>query len=149
MVASNHVCSLSSSSRLFCSSTSDKVPDSSRGLPIDTIESRFTGLDWSDRIGLQSKWTLEEKGWYVQVEYRETPFGAGVFAMEDIPANTILRKGILNRNLVEFQTIQDIEEFCQKDQKLLDYVADYMWGFDPKQEERGNVSNPSFFGMWV
>jgi hypothetical protein len=69
--------------------------------------------------------------------------------MEDIPAETVLRNGILGRNLVQFKSIQDIEAFCENDKKLLDYVADYMWGFDPDQEKKGNISDPSFFGMWV
>ena len=43
---------------------------------INTLE---ISLDWNDRIGLQNQYTLKEKGWKVQVDWRPTPFGAGLF----------------------------------------------------------------------
>ena len=43
---------------------------------INTLEISF---DWNDRIRLQDQCTLKEKGWKVHVDWRLTPFGAGLF----------------------------------------------------------------------
>jgi len=150
-----------------------------------------TSLDWNDRIGLQNRYSLKEKGWKVQVGWRPTPYGAGLFSKEIIPTGTILRKGILNVNLKEFESITDIDEFCkqrppghnqdhdrnfyveqQETNARLNYVKDYLWGFDKDADERGydrknidgscsappsddndndntNKNKYRFFGMWI
>jgi hypothetical protein len=64
------------SSRLFSSTNRNNNHAGDKKI-INTIETRFSYLDWSDRIGLQSTWSLEEKGWHVKVEYKNTPYGAG------------------------------------------------------------------------
>ena len=69
-------------------------------ISLDTKE----GVDWNDRVGLQSKWDNPSKGWKVKVEWRETPYGAGLFAAQDIPTNTVLRVGLNRRNLLQFQS---------------------------------------------
>jgi hypothetical protein len=61
------------------------------------------GADWDDRIQLQEKWTNEEKGWQVDVGWKNSTFGTGVFAKQDIKAETILRIGT---NGKKFDTIQ-------------------------------------------
>ena len=50
--------------------------DNSNDNIINTLE---ISLDWNDRIGLQDQCTLKEKGWKVHVDWRLTPFGAGLF----------------------------------------------------------------------
>jgi hypothetical protein len=68
---------------------------------------------WDDRIGLQHRWTLPQKGWRVDVEWKPTPYtGAGLFAAQDISRHQILRRGILGRNLIQFTSLQEIEDFC-------------------------------------
>jgi hypothetical protein len=71
-------------------------------------------IDWDDRSGLQNKWTLAEKGWEVQVEWKASTTkeqGIGVFAQERIEPGTILRRGRLGYNLVQFHNVDDIEAF--------------------------------------
>jgi hypothetical protein len=131
-----------------------------------------TKLDWNDRIGLQDRFTLEEKGWKVHVDWRSTPYGAGLFSKQDIEAGTILRRGILGVNLKEFTSIADIDEFCRSGEAgkgddddnnnnsgykaKLDYVKDYLWGFNRDADDRGYDKTESpppddsrFFGMWI
>eukprot|EP00980_Cylindrotheca_fusiformis_P022878 scaffold9857_cov127-Cylindrotheca_fusiformis.AAC.24 len=136
-----------------------------------TIDEKAQRVDWDDRIGLQSAWTNLEKGWKVRVQWQQTPFGAGLFAAEDIPAGTLLREGKTGINLVQFHSIEDIESFCKGDEDVssaeyhsrLTYVKDYLWGFNPNADEKGydilvDETNKTisaeheaerFFGMWV
>lgn len=91
-------------------------------------------MDWDDRIALQKSWSNSEKGWKVDVEWKMTPFGVGLFAAQDIVAGTILRTGVIGCNLKELSSIADIEAFCQSGREdeydaRLRYVADYLWGF--------------------
>ena len=51
---------------------------------INTLE---ISLNWNDRIGLQDQCTLKEKGWKVHVDWRLTPFGAGLFVSRNIKSN--------------------------------------------------------------
>lgn len=128
---------------------------------VNTLEST---LDWSDRIGLQDGYSLHEKGWHVDVDWRPTPYGASLFAKQDIAKGTVLRTGILGVNLKEFTCIGDIEEFCQRDPsrstERRDYVKDYLWGFskfadeggyplDPKADDEDTTGNRRFYGMWI
>ena len=122
-------------------------------------------LDWKDRIGLQDRFTLEEKGWKVKVDWRSTPYGAGLFSKESIPAGTLLRRGILEVNLKEFSSSADIYEYCSSGEAdnsnseyeaRLEYVKDYLWGFSRYTDDRGYetpgspLSNDKrFFGMWI
>eukprot|EP00536_Pseudo-nitzschia_multiseries_P012352 jgi/Psemu1/208430/e_gw1.468.16.1 len=127
-------------------------------------------LDWNDRIGLQDRYSLEEKGWEVDVDWRSTPYGAGLFSKEDVSAGTILRKGVIGVNLKEFTSIADIEEFCTAQNEndsygtgyraKLEYVKDYLWGFNKDADDRGydktkteidddDDDDQRFFGMWV
>jgi len=120
-------------------------------------------VDWNDRVGMQAKWTNKEKGWKVDVEWKLGPFGAGLFACQDIPNGTILRVGKNGVNLVGFKSIEDIESFCggeAEDKEVynskLNYVKDYMWGFSASNtDDRGydidtpdNQEKERFFGMW-
>lgn len=136
--------------RLFSSSSSDGL-----------VDALNTKLDWADRIGLQDRFSLEEKGWLVQVDWRSTPYGAGLFAKQDISKGTLLRKGILGVNLKDFASIQDIEDFCNlgedaEFQARLEYVKDYLWGFSKDNtDDKGyttttpSTSDDRFFGMWI
>jgi hypothetical protein len=135
---------------------------------VNTVDG--SSLDWDDRIGLQRKWTNPEKGWQVAVDWRPTPFGAGLFAAEDIPKDTILRVGRLGVNLIEFKSGEEIESFCNNSASAsagasaatpheyaarLRYVKDYLWGLNKEADERGydldlnQVSPDRFFGMWI
>ena len=101
-----------------------------QGAIINTLQSEF---DWSDRIGCQDRLSLTEKGWFVQVDWRPTPFGAGLFSTQDIPRGTRIRGGIFGVNLKQFNSIAAIEEFCKLDpsseKDRREYVKDYLWGF--------------------
>ena len=138
----------------------------------NTLEAR---LDWNDRIGLQDRFTLEEKGWKVQVDWRSTPYGAGLFSTQDIEAGEILRRGIIGVNLKEFTSIADIDDFCRTSGETteragdsnndtghkakLGYIKDYLWGFNKDADDRGydkttqsppsSESSSTFFGMWI
>jgi len=123
---------------------------------IPTIHAK--GIDWKNRQGLQdTTWTLEEKGWKTAVEWKDTPFGVGVFSCEEsIAKDTVLRKGVLHVNLLQFLSSQDIEDWCQADEEYWDrllYAKDYLWGFsyhtDEAGYELGDDSGDRFFGMWV
>ena len=126
---------------------------------------------WSDRIALQNSFTLQEKGWQVSVEWKVSPggYGIGVFAKQAISAGTILRIGILHVNLIQLNSIHDIESFCQASlnekpaqyQARLQYVQDYLWGCYPSNMTDTNgyphtssINNNAlvderFFGMWI
>jgi len=118
-------------------------------------------VNWDDRIALQATWTASEKGWQTEaVDWRETPFGVGLFAKEDIVAGTVLRIGKNGRNLQQFTCKQDIEDFCASGEDYLarlNYVKDYLWGYSKVADESGYVmpgkksDDPEnwFFGMWV
>ena len=125
---------------------------------LEDIKHRQTSIDWDDRIGLQKLWNLKEKGWKVSVEWKSTPFGIGLFAAEDIAAGTVLRDGVLGRNLFQFRNVHEIEEFCRDSENeynsRLRYISDYLWGFDPNSDERGYTVHTSFhderfFGCWI
>ena len=134
-----------------------------------TIATSNSNVDWDDRIALQDLWSNEAKGWKVKVEWKQTPFGAGLFAAEDIPAETILRLGRSGRNLLQFRCIHDIEAFCKADndgdedlyQSRLMYAKDYLYAFNPNADPRGydiptedeaeklKTEQERFFGVWV
>lgn len=127
------------------------------------------GADWNDRIGLQEKWfTNQEKGWQVQVKWKMTPFGVGLFANQDIPGGTILRVGTRGHNLVQFCSVEEIEAFCHMEgdadrnsdadyHARLNYVKDYLWGYSPSHTDTQGYDLPSsplgsenrFYGMWI
>lgn len=134
---------------------------------LESIQQGKKIIDWNDRMNLQSQWTMAEKGWNVQVEWKATEYGVGLFAGEDIPAETIMRRGIFGYNLFEVQNVNDIERFCGAGDETssssnhdeykarLRYVSDYLWGFDPNADQRGYPINSSstmenwFFGFWI
>ena len=144
---------------------SDKPIDDSTVVElVKTIDPSLNDrVDWNDRVGMQYKWTNEKKGWKVDVEWKLGPFGAGLFARQDIPNGTVLRVGKNGVNLAQFESIEDIESFCggeEEDREVynakLNYVKDYMWGFSASDtDERGydidtpdNQKKERFFGMW-
>lgn len=149
-------------SRSFVSSSSTFPDETDCHLffPINIMDN-IKGSDWENRIALQSKWSNREKGWQVNVEWKTTPIGVGLFCCEDIPAGTILRIGTNGYNLMQFRNVQDIEAFCQEGnddkecQARLNYVKDYLWGYSPNNtDEQGYDLSPSstcdrFFGMWI
>jgi SET domain len=124
---------------------------------------RAAAIDWDDRIHLQNQWTLVEKGWSVQVAWKCTKeYGVGLFAAEDIAAETVMRRGIFGYNLFPVKNVKDIERFCRggieyddesttttssdddaEYQARLRYVSDYLWGFDPQtaDDARGYPSS--------
>lgn len=128
--------------------------------PISVMEA-MSGADWDNRIALQAKWSNEEKGWQVQVEWKNTPFGIGLFSCQDIPADSILRIGKNGYNLMQFHSEDEIEEFCKLGEneaeykERLYYVKDYLWGYSPNNTNRGGYElserhvNDRFFGMWI
>jgi SET domain len=124
---------------------------------------------WNDRLALQSLWTLQEKGWRVAVEWKETQHcGVGVFATEPVRAGSVLRVGRNGRNLIQFKDTSEILAFCGAEgndeyRGRLAYVQDYLWGFNPTHtDQRGYPTQQSssdhtdsdfhderFFGMWL
>ena len=141
-------------------------------LPINILgqcnqEGLRRNVNWDDRIALQATWTASEKGWQVTaaaaVDWRTSPYGIGLFAKEPIAAGTVLRVGVNGRNLKQFRSTQDIEDFCRAGvsgsnreyQSRLNYVKDYLWGYSPVADENGYEIPPGmkdddrFFGMWV
>jgi SET domain len=127
---------------------------------------------WYDRIMLQNKFTLQEKGWRVDVVWQPTEqYGIGVYANQYIPAGTILRIGYLYKNLFPFTCSEDIESFCNsyphcsneatdthalEYQTRLNYVKDYLWGYSSCTDAMGypNMEQHSdkdgrWFGMWI
>ena len=113
-----------------------------------------------NRIALQAKWSNEEKGWQVPVEWKNTPYGIGLFAAADIAAETTLRVGTNGNNLLQFKSVNEIETFCQQGKSeeyhaRLNYVSDYLWGYSPiNTDSKGyDLSPPGederFYGMWI
>lgn len=88
-----------------------------------------------------------------------TLFGVGLFAAEDIAAGTVLRTGVIGRNLLQFTNADDIESFCQRGgsdefDSRLRYTCDYLWGFTTKgTDEQGYrdtyKEKHRFYGCWV
>ena len=122
---------------------------------IDSIDS----VNWDDRIGLQSAWSNPEKGWQVDVEWKTTPYGAGLFAKQDMKTGTILRIGRTEKNLMQFKTAGEMKSFCEQGTgkaipAVVSYVSDYFYGFDPNynQIDEKNPSSgqlPVWYGIWV
>ena len=104
-------------------------------------------VDWNDRVGMQAAWSHRDKGWHVEVEWRPTAWGAGLFAAQDIARGTRLRTGRHGANLVQFRSVDDIEAFCrgrrggavaateEEFDAKLHYVKDYMWVSAQQQKE--------------
>lgn len=155
-------------SRRFLTSTNNRNSDEET--IIRTIDTEASEFNWDDRIDIQSRWTNAEKGWKVGVEWKQTPHGAGLFAKQNIDAGTLLRKGRLGFNLIEFRSVEEIDTFCKGNgnsssaevEAKLNYVKDYLWGFNPNADESGydildigtRMLSPEheetrFFGMWV
>ena len=141
-----------------------------------------TTINWNDRIQLQNLWTNVEKGWLnVNVEWKESKYGGiGLFSTNKdvIPKGTVLRYGLVGKNLVQFHSLRDIEEFLQQSSSSsyddgddddtyhsrLMYVKDYLWGLNLYTDERGYTMvdtstdddaedddddvRDRFFGMW-
>ena len=127
---------------------------------VTTVNVTTPSVDWDDRIALQQSWSNFEKGWKVDVEWRHGKFGVGLFAAQDISSGTLLREGKLGVNLIEFTTIDEIEDFClnagdEEYNSRLNYVADYLWGFTTRgTNKRGYASSSQddhdrFYGMWI
>lgn len=117
-----------------------------------TINHKDPSIDWDDRQCLQNKWTLEEKGWQVEVSWKMTDFGVGIFSNQEIPADTVLRRGILQQNLMQFKTVDDVEYFCDNSPARWRYLADYLWGLYYDTDEKGYAKDPNsemFVGMWI
>ena len=114
-----------------------------------------SAIDWNDRIGLQNCWSIKEKGWLVNVEWKETLHGTGVFAKQDIAAGAILRHGRCGSNLLRFQNVDEITAFCEDaegvlKQELVAYVSDYFYGFNPNQKSDAIVAHQDmWYGIWV
>lgn len=117
-------------------------------------------MNWDDRICLQQTWSNIEKGWKVEVEWKLTPHGVGLFAAQAIRAGTILRTGVKGCNLLQFSSTDDIEAFCQNGSEdeynpRVKYVSDYLWGFttvgtDERGYSRGEqVERNRFYGCWI
>lgn len=131
---------------------------------VNAIETTSTtAVDWDNRIALQQMWKNEEKGWKVEVEWKDTPFGIGLFAKQDIGAGTTLRRGVTGCNLKQFTSVEEIEAFCQSGvhpneyDARLRYVSDYLWGFTTQGTNPGGYPPKDqsqdekyrFYGMWI
>jgi len=122
---------------------------------VNTVETLSPG-DWDDRIALQQSWSNPEKGWKVDVEWKMTSYGVGLFAAQDITKGTVMRTGIVGRNLKQLRSIADIEALTNNDEydARLRYVADYLWGFHTSGTDEQGYCNTQeehtrFYGMWI
>lgn len=109
-------------------------------------------IDWDNRIDLQSRFSLEEKGWKVQVEWKPSAYGVGLFAAEDIPNHTVLRVGQVGDNLLRFETADDLTKFAGDDASKWRYLQDYLWGLYLDTDDQGYPMGNSTrmrVGMWV
>lgn len=150
--------------------TSNDRPSNDDEVIVRTIDAEASTFNWDDRIDIQSRWENDEKGWKVGVEWKHTIYGTGLFATQDISAGTLLRKGRLGLNLIEFQSVEEIDNFCRgrgnssspEMEAKLNYVKDYLWGFNPNANDSGydvldcgtqklstEHEQGRFFGMWV
>lgn len=128
---------------------------------VNTVNATTPSVDWDDRIALQQCWSNLEKGWKVDVEWRDGEFGVGLFSAQDISSGTLLREGKVGVNLIEFITMDEIEDFClsagdEEYDSRLRYVSDYLWGFTTRgTDKRGYCASSSrndhdrFYGMWI
>lgn len=120
---------------------------------------------WDDRLALQARWTLAQKGWKVAVEWKPTPLGVGLFAAQTVPAGTLLRTGVWGQNLLPFGSLDDVHAFLGPEsddayQARLRYFKDYLWGFYPSHctdaqgyyqgaKPENNTDDPRLFAMWL
>jgi len=113
---------------------------------LDDIASLKLNLD--DRLSLQTCWTDLEKGWRVSVERRHTHnAGLGLFAQEKLVKAQILRRHMLGKDLVQFQSKEDRCTFMNRfpsdsQESVCTYIADYTFGL--KCGEEGGV----FYGLF-
>lgn len=116
-----------------------------------------THIDWDDRGGIQQRWDNIEKGWKVDVEWKETQYGIGLFARQDMEKDIIIRVGKNENNLLQFRSEDEILAFCGggKDDNeyhaRLRYAKDYIWG-QPLVTDDAGYPQPGtdwFYGMWV
>jgi len=108
-------------------------------------------ISWANRLELQNQWTNSEKGWQVAVEWNQGPYGVGLFAEETISEGTLMRQGVIGRNLVRFQGETCLYQFlgCWNDPRYperLDYVADYLYGVDLRNDGK---EDQWFYGIWL
>jgi hypothetical protein len=121
---------------------------------VNSLQSKFS-VNWDDRVSLQENWTNKSKGWQVNVEWKLGPFGAGVFATQDISAGTLLRYGRCGYNQMQFKSAEDIEAFCRDEDTgdlkpaLVSYVSDYFYGFNPNDGRTGDDVAAMWYGIWV
>jgi len=96
-----------------------------------SIIARFLkdGWLWNNSIEMQESMSLSEKGWQVEVAWRDaytddgTCIGIGVFANENISTGTVLRRGLLGRNLLVFDSKTIIP--ITKDKSSAEYLKNY------------------------
>ena len=144
------------------SSTNSSIIQLQQQLATTVSSTNTININWNDRKQLQNLWNNIEKGWMnvPQVIWKESKYGGiGLFSSQKdiIPKGTILRYGIIGKNLVQFHNIHDIEQFLQqatnnnsqgqdKDSSSDDgdtynsrlmYVKDYLWGLNLYTDERG------------
>ena len=143
----------------------EDTDEHNNSFPLDILSSSSSSekfiIDWDDRIKLQNQYALQEKGWQVDVEWKQTPYGIGLFASQPIRKGQILRKGVLGNNLQQFQTLHEIETFVtskastdEDKDACLRYIKDYLWGFyylntDPRGYPFDPEKDDRFFGMWI
>eukprot|EP00121_Abeoforma_whisleri_P002349 Awhi_evm1s2104 len=126
-------------------------PVSSTSNPINTIDNADK-VDWNDRVGLQDQWSNKDKGWRVDVEWKQTPYGAGVFAKQKIKKGTILRIGRNGKNLLQFRDSAEMRSFCldakgTPNQSRISYTSDYFYGF--RFDSNDDSSSSMWYGLWV
>jgi len=90
------------------------------------------------------------------VEWKNTSYGIGLFAREKIAKDTLIRKGIIGKNLMRFTTVGCVSSFLGSESSpqyngRLEYFADYFWGFNPHGEDEDVSADHEswFYGMWI
>ena len=66
---------------------------------------------WIDRFKMQNAYSLEAKGWKVQVNWKEssiTGAGVGVFVGEDVEKGQLIREAITGKNLIRLRNKSDL-----------------------------------------
>eukprot|EP00494_Astrolonche_serrata_P011385 UN11468 len=87
---------------------------------------------WSNRLNMQSMYSLEERGWQISVYWKQSEIpnaGIALFANQDVPKGTIMRKFIVDQRMLIFEDENDLPFL---NELTLQYLADYTFRFNGK-----------------
>ena len=90
---------------------------------------------WKDRFVMQNTFTWEEKGWKTAVEWKQTEYGIGVFAIEEIKKDRLVRVSEPNKNCLLLDGKESLPPLTPS---TLDYLENYL--FQPVKDMASNIS---------